>query len=185
MKRTWIVVAVVVVMLLGGATAASAQFRLDIDIPWYLQVSLSEDLENQLNADFGTVDIAQYAVVIPNLQAYYMFDTSLLSVGVGARIYTVLLMNFLYPTVVGEVRFGKIDVNLNVGGLAGALIGLGPTFETVTGPWVTMDLSAGFRLTDWFRIGVGAFAVAHTDFLGSFPYAIYVSGKFILGPGGK
>ena len=44
MKRTWIVVAVVVVMLLGGATAASAQFRLDIDIPWYLQVSLSEAL---------------------------------------------------------------------------------------------------------------------------------------------
>ena len=138
-------------------------------------------LEDQLDADFGTVDISRFAVVIPNLQAYYMFDTSLLSIGVGARIYTVLLMNFLYPTVMGEVRFGRFDVNLNVGGLAGVLLGLGPTFETATGPWVTMDLSAGFRVTDWFRVGLGAFAIAHTDFLDAFPYALYLSGKFILG----
>jgi hypothetical protein len=43
-----------------------------------------------------------------------------------------------------------------------------------------MDLSAGFRLAPWFRLGVGAFAIAHKDFLGSFPYALYVSGKFIF-----
>lgn len=179
MKRTWIMV---IVILLAGATVASANFRMDIDIPWYLHVGLSEELEDQLDADLGTADISQYAVVLPNIQMYYMFDTGLLNLGVGARIYTVLLMNFLYPTVMGEVQFGRFDVNLNVGGLAGVLLGIGPTFETFTGPAISMDLSAGFRLTDWFRVGVGAFAVAHKDFLRAFPYALYLSGKFIVNP---
>jgi hypothetical protein len=185
MKRNLILVAAVAIMLIGGAAAASAQFRMDIDVPWYLKVGLSPALQADLDAEFGVADISKFAVVIPNIQMYYLFGGPMLKVGVGARIYTVLIMNFLYPSIVGEVRLGNFDVNLNVGGLAGVLLGLGPTFETVTGPWVTMDLSAGYRLTNWFRLGVGAFAVAHTDFLGEFPYALYVSGKFIVNPGKK
>jgi hypothetical protein len=182
MKKTWVVVLVAAVMLLAGAMNASAGFRLDIDIPWYLHVGLSPQLESDLNASFGTVDIAKFAVIVPNIQAYYMFGGDMLRFGVGVRLYTVLVMNFLYPSVVAELQLGRFDVNFNAGGLAGVLLGLGPTFEPVTGPWVTMDLSAGFRLAKWFRLGVGAFAIAHTDFLGSFPYALYVSGKFIVNP---
>jgi hypothetical protein len=182
MKKTWVVALVAAVMLLAGAMNASAGFRLDIDVPWYLHVGLSPQLEANLNASFGTVDIAKYAVVIPNIQAYYMFGGNMLRFGVGVRLYTVLIMNFLYPSLVAELQLGRFDVNFNAGGLAGVLLGLGPTFETVTGPWMTMDLSAGYRITDWFRVGVGAFALAHKDFLGSFPYAVYVSGKFIVNP---
>lgn len=184
MKRKWIVAVAVVAMLVGGATVASAGFRMDIDVPWYLHVGLSDALEADLDAEFGTVDISQYAVVIPNIQMYYMFEGGLLNIGVGARIYTVLLMNFLYPSVVGEIRLGRFDVNLNVGGLVGVLFGLGPTWEvTEFGQWFTADLSAGYRITDWFRLGVGAFAIGVTDYPGEFPYAVYVSGKFIVNPG--
>ena len=182
MKKIWVVALVAAVMLLAGATSASAGFRMDIDIPWYLHVDLSPQLEADLGAEFGGADIAQYAVVVPNIQMYYMFGGNMLQVGVGIRLYTVLIMNFLYPSLVAELQLGRFDVNLNAGGLAGVLLGLGPTFETVTGPWMTMDLSAGYRLTDWFRIGVGAFAIVHKDYLDAFPYAIYVSGKFIVNP---
>ena len=183
MKRTWLTVVIIVGLLLAGATAASADFRMDIDVPWYLHLGLSPELEEQLNADFGTVDIAKWAIVIPNLQMYYMFDVGPVSLGAGARIYTVLLMNFLYPSVVAEVNLGRFDVNLNMGGFAGVLLGVGPTFETATGPWFTTDLSAGFRVTRWFRVGLGVFALANKDFIDTFPYAVYLSGKFILGPG--
>ncbi len=186
MKRKWIIAVAVVVMLIGGASAASAQFRMDIDVPWYIYVGLSPALEADLDAEFGMADISQFAVVIPNIQMYYMFGGGMLQIGVGARIYTVLIMNFLYPSVVGEVHLGRFDVNLNVGGLVGVLFGLGPTFEvTQNAGWFTMDLSAGYRLTDWFRLGVGAFAIAMTDYPTEFPYAVYVSGKFIVNPGRK
>jgi hypothetical protein len=180
MKKRWIVAVVAAVILFGAAASASAGFRMDIDVPWYVHVGLSDALKAELSTSFDGVDISQYAVVIPNIQAYFTFGGDMLQFGAGARIYTVLIMNFLYPSLMGELRLGKFDVNLNVGGLAGVLLGLGPTFETATGPWFTMDLSAGYRFTDWFRAGVGAFAIANTDWPDYFPYAIYVSGKFIL-----
>jgi hypothetical protein len=185
MRKTLIVALAAVAMLLAGTMTAGAQFRMDIDVPWYLQVNLSSQLQADLGAAgsaFEGIDISKFAVVVPNIQAYYVLDGGLLQIGFGARLYTILVMNFLYPSIMAEVQLGKFDVNLNVGGLAGVLLGLGPTFETLTGPWVTMDLSAGYRLTDWFRLGVGAFALAHTDYLDSFPYAVYVSGKFIVNP---
>ena len=183
MKRKWIIGFIAVTMLFGGATVATADFRMDIDIPWWLHLGLSDELENQLGAEFDTVDISEFLVIVPNLQAYYMFHTDLVDIGVGARIYTVLLANFLYPSAMAELHLGRFDVNLNVGGLAGLFVAIGPTVETFTGPWISMDLSAGYRVTDWFRVGLGAFAVAHTDFIDAFPYAVYLSGKFILGPG--
>jgi hypothetical protein len=186
MKRKWIIAVAVVAMLVGGAAVASAQFRMDIDVPWYLYVGLSPALEAQLDADFGTTNISQFAVVIPNIQMYYMFGGNLLQFGVGARIYTVLVMNFLYPSIVGEVHLGKFDVNLNVGGIVGVLFGLGPTLEvTPSAGWFTADLSAGYRLTDWFRVGVGAFVIGLTDYPDMWPYAAYVSGKFIVNPSRK
>jgi hypothetical protein len=185
MKRKWIIAVAVVAMLVGGAAVASAQFRMDIDIPWWVYVGLSDALEADLGTDLGMADIGKFAVVVPNIQAYYMFGGSLLKIGVGARLYTLLLINFLYPSVVGEVRLGNFDVNLNVGGLAGVLLGIGPIFETATGPWATFDLSAGYRLTNWFRLGVGAFGIVQTEYPSEFPYVIYVSGKFIVNPGKK
>jgi hypothetical protein len=186
MKRKWIIAVAVVAMLVGGAAVASAQFRMDIDVPWYLYVGLSPDLEADLDTEFGTTDISKFAVVIPNIQMYYMFGGNLLQIGVGARIYTVLIMNFLYPSIVGEVHLGRFDINLNIGGLVGVLFGLGPTFETTpSAGWFTADLSAGYRLTDWFRVGVGAFAIGLTDYPTEVPYAVYVSGKFIVNPGKK
>jgi hypothetical protein len=185
MKRNWIIAVAVVAMLIGGAAVASAQFRMDIDIPWWIYLGLSDQLQADLGTSTGLADITKYAIIVPDIQAYYMFGGSLLKIGVGARLYSMILINFLYPSVVAEVRLGNFDVNFNMGGLAGLFVAWGAGFTTVTGPWVTMDLSAGYRLTNWFRIGAGAFAVAHKDFLGEFPYALYVSGKFIVNPGKK
>jgi hypothetical protein len=185
MKRKWIIAVAVVAMLIGGAAVASAQFRLDIDIPWWLYVGLSDQLEADLGTEFGVTNIADYAIIVPNIQAYYTFGGSMLKLGVGARLYTILVANFIYPSVMGEVRFGNWDVNLNVGGLAGLLVAWGGYWDTFTGPWATADLSVGYRITNWFRVGGGAFAIMQTEYLGEFPYVLYVSGKFIVNPGKK
>jgi hypothetical protein len=180
MKKRLIVVIVAAVLLVGGAMSASAQFRLDIDVPWWLSVHLSPSLESAIGAEAGGVDIMQYAFVLPNLQPYYQFVAGPVHFGIGARLYTVLIMNFLYPQAFVELNLGRFDINFNMGGLAGIVFGLGPTFEAFTGPGVTMDLSVGFRIVDWLRIDVGAFAVAHKDYLDQFPYVIYAGGKFIF-----
>lgn len=187
MKRKWIVAVAVIAMLVGGAAVASAQFRLDIDIPWWLYVGLSPELEADLGVDLdlGDLDITEFAIIVPNLQAYFTFGGPMLKLGVGARLYTVLIANFIYPSIMGEVRLGNFDVNLNVGGLAGLFVAWGGIVETATGPWATFDLSAGYRLTDWFRVGVGAFGIVQTEYPGEFPYVVYVSGKFIVNPGKK
>jgi hypothetical protein len=188
MKRKWIIAVAVVAMLVGGAAVASAQFRMDIDVPWWIRLDLSPALEAELTATGGVfegVDISQFAVVVPNIQAYFTFGGPMLTVGVGARLYTLLLINFLYPSIMGEVRLGDFDVNLNVGGLAGVLLGIGPIFETATGGWATFDLSAGYRITNWFRVGAGVFGGFLTDYPEYFPYVIYASAKFIVNPGKK
>jgi hypothetical protein len=185
MKRKWIIAAAIGAMLIGGATVASAQFRMDIDIPWWIYVGLSDQLEADLGTEFGVADIAQYAIVVPNIQAYWMFGGTMLKLGVGARLYTVLIANFIYPSIVGEVRLGNFDVNLNVGGLAGLFVAWGGFFEAVTGPWATFDLSAGYRLTNWFRVGAGVFGIVQTEYPQEFPYVIYASAKFIVNPGKK
>jgi hypothetical protein len=185
MKRKWIIAVAVVAMLIGGAAVASAQFRMDIDIPWWIYVGLSDALEADLGADLGMADISKFAVIVPNIQAYYTFGGSLLKFGVGVRLYTLLLINFLYPSIMGEVQLGNFDVNLNVGGLAGVLLGIGPIFETATGPWATFDLSAGYRIKPWFRVGAGVFGIVQTEYLHEFPYVIYASAKFIVNPGKK
>jgi hypothetical protein len=188
MKRKWIIALAVVAMLVGGAAVASAQFRMDIDIPWWIHLGLSPALEAELEGTGGVfegVDISKFAIVVPNIQAYYMFGGSMLKIGVGARLYTLLLINFLYPSIVGEVRLGDFDVNLNIGGLAGVLLGIGPIFEAYTGPWATFDLSAGYRISNWFRVGAGVFGGFYTEEPEYFPYVIYASAKFIVNPGKK
>jgi hypothetical protein len=188
MKRKWIIAVAVVAMIVGGAAVASAQFRMDIDIPWWIHLGLSPALEAEVEGSGGVfegIDISQFAIVVPNIQAYYTFGGSMLKFGVGARLYTLLLINFLYPSLMGEVQLGSFDVNLNVGGLAGVLLGIGPIFETFTGPWATFDLSAGYRFTNWFRVGAGVFGGFHTDYPEYFPYVIYASAKFIVNPGKK
>jgi len=185
MKRKWSIAIAVVAMLVGGAAVASAQFRMDIDVPWWIYVGLSESLQDQIGVDIGLENIAQYTIVVPDIQAYYTFGGPMLKLGVGARLYTLLLINFIYPSIMGEVRLGNFDVNLNVGGLAGLLVGWGGIFETATGPWATFDLSAGYRLTNWFRVDAGAFGVLQTHYPDTFPYVIYAGCKFIVNPGRK
>jgi len=188
MKRKWIIAVAVVAMLVGGAAVASAQFRMDIDIPWWLYLGLSPALEAELEGTGGAfegIDISKFAIIVPNIQAYYTFGPSLIKFGVGARLYTVLFANFLYPSIMGEVRLGNFDVNLNLGGLAGFVAVWGGYFDWATGPWATFDLSAGYRFTNWFRAGVGMFGGFHTDYPEYFPYALYASAKFIVNPGKK
>jgi hypothetical protein len=185
MRKTWIVVLAAAVMLFAGAAVASAQFRMDIDVPWWIYIGLSDALEADLGTELGLADIAKYAIVVPNIQAYYTFGGAMLKLGVGVRLYTVLFANFLYPSIMGEVRLGNFDVNLNVGGLAGFIAVWGGYFDAVTGPWATFDLSAGYRLTNWFRLGVGAFGVLQTEYPSEFPYVLYASAKFIVNPGKK
>jgi hypothetical protein len=188
MKRNWIIAVAVVAMLIGGAAVASAQFRMDIDIPWWIHLGLSPALNAELTGSGGTfegIDIGKWAIVVPNIQAYFTFGGSMLKFGVGARLYTVLLANFIYPSIMGEVRLGNFDVNLNIGGLAGLAVAWGGYFDTFTGPWASFDLSAGYRLTNWFRLGAGVFGAFHTDYPEYFPYVIYAGAKFIVNPGKK
>jgi hypothetical protein len=158
---------------------------MDIDVPWWISVGLSPALEADLGADLGLSNISQYAIIVPNIQAYFTFGGPMLKLGVGARLYTVLVANFLYPSIMGELRLGNFDVNLNVGGLAGLLVYWGGGVQTATGPWATADLSVGYRITNWFRVDAGAFAVIQTEYPHEFPYVLYAGCKFIVNPGKK
>ena len=144
--KKFIVLAVIATL---GLVAVSAQVRMDlgIDIP----LRISAVVEGSELADGANVP---YTLPFPSAGLYYTFGAGPLELGVGARMYSLVLLSALWPNVIAEMDLGRVVLEAQLGG--GAFLFFGVLSSTQTGSVFIPDLSAWLKLGKTLRIGGGA-----------------------------
>ena len=136
--------------------SVSAQARLDlgIDIP----LRISAVMEGSAMAD--GVDVP-YTLPFPSAGLYYTFGAGPLNVGLGARMYSLILVSTLWPNVIAEMDLGSVVLEAQLGG--GAFMFFGLVSSMQTGAVFIPDLSAWFKLGRTLRVGGGAMGLFIED----------------------
>jgi hypothetical protein len=165
--------ALVFFLLVSGVTTVYSQVRLDVGI----SVPLYFGIRVEGGEDLG--EWSDYTFVIPDLTVSYIFDLSLIKLGVGFRALTFILESLIMPNILAEVNLGPFVVHGSVCGAVFMLFGLynDSYFEEVG----LLDVNVSYKLIEWFRLGVGS--VAGFEFnpdydLGGTPFIFYVFGRF-------
>lgn len=157
--------------------AANAQFRMDVNISvpvyWGFQ-----------QADIGSFgDFAQFAFVIPELDLYYQFDLGMVKLGLGARIFTLILESILVPDFFAEFHLDPIIIRGSVCGGAALLFGL--YSDVVTGALIIPDVNVMVKLADFFRLGAGCTFIMNLEYLDTgLIFIPYVGARFTFVFGG-
>jgi hypothetical protein len=161
-------------LLVAGAAVAYSELRVDIGISVPLYFGIVID-----TGDETTGDWADYTFVIPDLAVNYIFDLSLIKLGVGIRAFTFLVESLIMPNILAEVNLGPFVVHGSIFGAIFMPFGLYNDFffEEIG----LFDLNVSYKLVEWFRLGVGA--VAGFEFnpdydMGATPFVFYAFGRF-------
>jgi hypothetical protein len=186
MRKRYVVVLVAVVMLCVGVMGASAQLRLDMDVnvPLYFGYSTAGASDGAWNS---------YFIPFPDARLAYQFGGGLVDVGVGARVFTFIIENILYPEAYVELNLDRVTFSLNLGGFAFLEFGLLSTalnnagVKNLTGfhSVILPDLNVAYRVNDWFRLGGGVFMIAPFGngmggVLDNFVYSVYINARFVV-----
>jgi|SRR6056297_2129054 len=160
-----------VVILLGAALPAAADSQVDIGlhIPYYIGIDTEDE-------DAGAA--LDYAFLVPDLKYNYFLNESGIRLGVGVRLFTVILESMVYPIVTVETDIGQFRLSGHVGGGAFLFFGLFNSIET--GQIVLPEVSVAYRFSESFSIGTGAgffFAPEVGDF-NNFAYVGDVFARF-------
>ena len=178
MKKTLIVLAALL-MITGFA---SAQFRADIgvDIPWQLGATVTNAFGESEGESIDVLEALDFALILPEAFVGLEGQFGLFNLGIGARVFTVLVESLAYPAAFAEAEVGPVAINLQFGGGGFLLFGLYNDF--LTGSVFIPDLSAHLRLGQSLRIGLGAAAFMGEEFADAdvVPYIVYISGKFVI-----
>ncbi len=177
-KRLFLVL-IILVILLGAASplAADWQFDIGLNVPLFVGISTpEEDFQQALD----------YAFIFPDFKAHYFWGSDLLRVGVGARAFTLILETLLYPTITAEVDIDPFRFTGSIGGQAFLFFGL--YNDIVTGNLWLPEVTAAYKVNDWFQAGAGLTGMIFFDeddiVNEAFPYVVYAFGRFSFG-GGK
>ncbi len=166
-----ITVIALVLVLMGAALplAADSQVDIGLHIPYYIGIETEDE-------DAGAA--LDYAFLVPDLKYNYFFNESGIRVGIGARLFTVILESMAYPIVTVETDIGQFRLSGHVGGGAFLFFGLFNSIET--GQIILPEVSVAYRFSESFSIGTGAgffFAPEVGDF-NNFAYVGDVFARF-------
>lgn len=159
------------------AVPAFAQWHVDIGAEIPIRIGVTDTDE-----DYG--EFMDYLFLVPNGTIAYNFGLGPLNLGVGGKLYTLILESLLYPVAYAELDFDPVVVNLTAGGFGFLFFGLWSQVET--GALLIPDLSVQFKLGRSFRLGVGAMTFIGTEIQqDTFPYIAYATAKFRIPLGKK
>jgi len=168
-KRIGIVLAVLIGFFLIAPVSADSQVDVGIHIPYRIGIESEEE-------DFDQA--IEYAFLVPDLKWNYFFLDDALKVGVGARMFTVILESFVYPIVTVEAEVENFVFSAHAGGFAFLFFGL--YNDVQTGSIFLPEVSVAYKFNDWFSLGTGAmffFAPEAADF-NNFAYVGDVFARF-------
>ncbi|NLJ45514.1 MAG: hypothetical protein GX430_03015 [Treponema sp.] len=170
MKKA-IILAALVAML---AVPAFAQWRVDIggDIPFYVGIA-----NTAVGESLG--ESIPYFIPFPNAALSYQFDLGLVSLGLGAKMYSFIVVNVLFPMAYVEMDFDPLVVNLSAWG--GAFLVFGLVQDTFSENIIVPDLSVMFKAGRKKTLRLGGGIMTGIDLGGSmenFPFIAYGAIKF-------
>jgi hypothetical protein len=175
MKRNLVLLVLVTALVLGSTMTASADVRLDFDVPVLLAAGLN--LENITGSSGGvSVDISNLHIPLPYIMLAYQFGDSFIRGGVGIRTYTILVEFFGWPIGYVEASFDKLVLRAELGGFA--LFAFGVTNELFTRDVLIGDFQIGYQLLPWLRLGGGVLWGAPFSSLSNNVWAAYVNVRF-------
>ena len=164
-----IFLAVLIGFLAIVPVSADSQVDIGLHIPYRIGIE-SED------QDFN--EAIDYAFLVPDVKWNYFFLDDTLKVGVGARLFTVILESFVYPIVTVEAEMNNFVISAHAGGFAFFFFGLYNDLQT--GSILLPEVSVAYRFNDWFSLGTGAmffFAPETADF-NNFAYVGDIFARF-------
>ena len=146
MKRLILVICLITVA--AGFAAAQSQWDLEISVPYYV---------GDVSGDFG--EVAEFAFLLPNVKWHYYFGPEWLHIGVGFKLWTLIVESALYPIVsVESVLAERVVLNAGIGGGVVFAFGLLTDFfvENLFFPEFSAAILLGQRRI--FSVGTGATA---------------------------
>ena len=168
-KKITIIALVLVLMGAALPLAADSQVDIGLHIPYYIGIESEEE-------DAG--EALDYAFLVPDLKYNYFFNESGIKLGVGTRLFTIILESMAYPIVTVETDVGPFTLSGHVGG--GVFLFFGLINDIGTGHIYLPELSVAYRFSENFSIGTGAmffFAPEAADF-NNFAYVGDVFARF-------
>jgi hypothetical protein len=181
MKKSRILVLALAAFLLVGAFSASAQVRLDVDIPWIL--TAGANVSSITGSQSTNFDLSGYTFPLPYLELAYQFGLDPFAIGVGVRSYTLIVAFAGWPMVYVEANLKPIVLRAELGGFAFFTLGaLGNNLfiNEYTMRVMLPDFQASFAFTDWFRAGAGVILVAPVGNFNNFGWMGYINARFCL-----
>jgi hypothetical protein len=182
MKKKGLVVLLAVLLLCVSAAGAGAELRMDFNIPWLLAGGLQLAAIPGASGLGTSADISNYHFIIPDFELSWQFGGAPLRGGVGVRAYSLLIETLGFPQAYIECDLDPIVLRAALGGGAFFMLGLYSDFviNSDTLQVLIPDISAAWKVTDWFQLGAGFLALAPLGDLNNFGWVGYVNARFVL-----
>jgi hypothetical protein len=161
---------------------AFSQLRFEIGANSPVSVGLASFSDGTLDEMAET--ISDWGIVpVLNLGLLFQADLSLVKIGVGAKIHSLILYSIGYPAAQVELMLGPIAIDASLGGYYFGYYGIGNVYGITQFDLLIADLSLwyGFGKNKNFRIGGGAlgFVGMNLDF-STLPFIAYAGLKVVL-----
>ncbi|MDA8424799.1 MAG: hypothetical protein M0Z80_01565 [Treponema sp.] len=173
MKR----IALIAVVLALLAAPVFAQFRLDFGVMVPRGISSTSGSTSE-----GSFVSSWPFIPLPEAGIYYQGDLGPVKLGIGARAFSFILENIVWPNAYAELDLGRFALQAQFGGGLFATFGLLAN-STSTGNVFIPDLSAWFLIGKQrnFRLGGGLVGLDVPDVFGStMPILLYLGGKLSI-----
>jgi len=174
MKRKLVLVVLLAALLLGAAAAATADVRLDFDVPWLVAAGLN--VETVTGSSSVNVDLTHFHIPLPYVMLAYQFGDSEIRGGFGVRSYTVLIEFFGWPMGYVEAEFDKLVLRAELGGFA--LFSFGVYNYLTVQSIVIPDFQVGYQLFPWLKLGAGVLMAAPLSDIRNNGWLFYVNARF-------
>lgn len=139
------------------SVAADSQWDISLNVPYYAGI------ETEVG---GIGEFSNYLFLLPEVKWNYYWGSEQFHVGVGMRLFTLLIESAVYPIISLESNVGNFVFNANVGGGIFLLFGVVNSIETSS--LIIPDISVAYRFgkKKIFSVGTGATFLISPEFDG-------------------
>src|SRR6056297_3577218 len=145
MKHRTLLVLLLLTVAVIAPVAADSQIDIGVNVPVAIGISFEGE---------RATERLPFYIPVPDLMFNYYFTESPVKLGVGARVWTLILITGAYPIASVEYESERLLLNAHIGGGVFGYLTPVPEYSGIeTGKVFFPEVSAAFRFNDWFSLG--------------------------------